>query len=51
MLTSCACSQINQKGVDFYNKVIAALLDAGIQPFVTLYHWDLPQALEVRPSA
>ena len=43
----CACEQVNQTGLDFYTRVIAALLDAGIQPFVTLYHWDMPQALEV----
>lgn len=36
----------NPKGVDFYDRLVDALLDAGIRPFPTLYHWDLPQALE-----
>lgn len=38
--------RINQKGIDFYSKLVDGLLDAGITPFVTLNHWDLPQALE-----
>jgi beta-glucosidase len=37
---------INQAGLDFYDRLVDALLEAGIQPFPTLYHWDLPQALE-----
>ncbi|PRQ40673.1 putative beta-glucosidase [Rosa chinensis] len=40
--------QINQAGVDHYNKLINSLLAKGIEPYVTLYHWDLPQALEDR---
>jgi beta-glucosidase len=36
----------NPQGMDFYRRLTEALLEAGIEPFVTLYHWDLPQALQ-----
>jgi beta-glucosidase len=38
----------NMKGFDFYARLVDLLLEAGIQPFVTLYHWDFPAALDDR---
>ncbi|XP_020553348.1 furcatin hydrolase-like isoform X2 [Sesamum indicum] len=37
---------VNKEGIDFYNNVLNELIANGITPFVTLFHWDLPQALE-----
>jgi beta-glucosidase len=37
---------VSESGLDFYRALVDALLDAGVEPVVTLYHWDLPQALE-----
>jgi beta-glucosidase len=41
-----AHGRLNPAGVDFYSRLVDALLGNGIQPWVTLYHWDLPQVLE-----
>ena len=37
---------VSQAGLDFYRSLVDTLLEAGVEPVVTLYHWDLPQALE-----
>ena len=37
--------RVNEKGVDFYNKVIDELLTAGIEPYITLFHWEYPYEL------
>ncbi|HMG09934.1 MAG TPA: GH1 family beta-glucosidase [Mucilaginibacter sp.] len=38
--------QINQAGIDYYNRIINYCMQKGIEPWVTVYHWDLPQVLE-----
>jgi beta-glucosidase len=40
----------NMKGIDHYSRLADTLLEAGIRPWCTMYHWDLPQALEVEEA-
>jgi beta-glucosidase len=40
--------QVNPEGVAYYNRIIDYCLELGIEPWVTLYHWDLPHALELK---
>jgi beta-glucosidase len=39
---------INKAGLDFYDRIVDGALERGIQPWLTMYHWDLPQALQDR---
>jgi len=41
-----ATGPVNEAGLDFYDRLVDALLEAGIRPYVNLFHWDLPQKLE-----
>ena len=45
-VTADALGPVNPAGLDFYSRIVDALLEAGLAPMATLYHWDLPQALE-----
>jgi len=38
--------RVNRPGLDFYSRLVDGLLEAGIEPYATLYHWELPQALQ-----
>ncbi|XP_070575582.1 cytosolic beta-glucosidase-like [Ptychodera flava] len=45
VLPNGTADHVNEAGVEYYNTLINDLIAAGIEPYVTLYHWDLPQAL------
>ena len=47
-ILSNGTGQVNHQGIDFYKSLVDELLAAGITPYPTLYHWDLPQALQNR---
>lgn len=47
-ILTAGTGKVNQAGIDHYNKVIDYCLKQGVEPWVTIYHWDLPQLLEDR---
>ena len=47
-VTPGGTGKVNEKGIDFYSRLVDALLEKGIAPNATLYHWDLPAALDDR---
>jgi beta-glucosidase len=42
------CGQVNSRGIDFYSRLVDCLLAQGIRPLISLFHWDLPAALDDR---
>ena len=38
--------RVETRGLDFYDRLVDGLLESGVEPWVTLYHWDLPQAMQ-----
>ncbi|XP_011071744.1 raucaffricine-O-beta-D-glucosidase-like [Sesamum indicum] len=41
------CARVNKEGIDYYNDVINTVIDNGMKPFVTLFHWDIPNCLQL----